>query len=219
MKMKFAKGVILWPFVGVTLLLAGIVVADIDPDIKEILSDVVPKANATANATKAADNDPLHISAAKNKAAEVSSKTDDKESDDDGGPDLMDEEKELTEEEEKAANDTQAAETAAFLPEEGAAEKEHSNSLAIFFVLSVLILCVFLIHLILQLRCHYVPESLAIVFLGACIGLFMRLLPTEDVKSVESFSPTMFFLVLLPPIIFESGYNLHKGWIEIIPGR
>ena len=128
MKMKFAKGVILWPFVGATLLLAGIVGADIDPDIKEILSDVVPKVNSTANATKPAENDPLHISDSENRAVDVNSKKSD------GGPDLMDEEKELTEEEEKAANDTQAAETAAFLPEEGAAEKEHSNSLAIFFV-------------------------------------------------------------------------------------
>jgi len=36
-------------------------------------------------------------------------------------------------------------------------------------------------------------------------------LPNEELSKVESFSPTTFFLVLLPPIIFESGYNLHKG--------
>ena len=98
-----------------------------------------------------------------------------------------------------------------FLPEEGAAEKEHSSSLAIFFVLFVMVLCIFLIHSILQYNCHYIPESLAIVFLGALVGLIMKLLPTEDFKKMESFSPTMFFLILLPPIIFESGYNLHKG--------
>lgn len=98
-----------------------------------------------------------------------------------------------------------------FLPEEGAAEKEHSSSLAIFFVLFVTVLCIFLIHTILQYNCHYIPESLAIVFLGALVGLIMKILPTADIKKIESFSPTMFFLVLLPPIIFESGYNLHKG--------
>ena len=98
-----------------------------------------------------------------------------------------------------------------FLPEEGAAEKEHSSSLAIFFVLFVIILCIFLVHSILQYNCHHIPESLAIVFLGALVGLIMKWLLTDDFKKVESFSPTMFFLVLLPPIIFESGYNLHKG--------
>ena len=50
-----------------------------------------------------------------------------------------------------------------------------------------------------------------LVFLGATIGLFMKLLPEAETKRIESFSPTAFFLVLLPPIIFESGYNLHKG--------
>lgn len=98
-----------------------------------------------------------------------------------------------------------------FLPAEGAAELEHSSSLAIFFVLFVLVLCIFLIHFILQSKCHYIPESMAIVFLGAFVGAVIKLLPTEDLKKVESFSPTAFFLVLLPPIIFESGYNLHKG--------
>lgn len=130
----------------------------------------------------------------------------------DEGKDEANEEKEGGGGEPKAHNASapDSAE-AVFLPEEGSAEKEHSNSLAIFFVLSVLILCIFTVHAILRLKCHYLPESLVIVFLGAFIGLFMRLLPTEDMKSVESFSPTMFFLVLLPPIIFESGYNLHKG--------
>merc|ERR1719278_801265 len=52
---------------------------------------------------------------------------------------------------------------------------------------------------------------LAIVFLGAVLGLLMTALPEAETKRVEAFSPTMFFLILLPPIIFESGYNLNKG--------
>ena len=49
------------------------------------------------------------------------------------------------------------------------------------------------------------------MFLGAVVGLIMMTLPEQETKRIEAFSPTMFFLVLLPPIIFESGYNLHKG--------
>merc|ERR1719232_839285 len=97
------------------------------------------------------------------------------------------------------------------LPEVGSAAKEHSSSLAIFFLLFVLILCIFLIHLLLRIKFHYLPESLAIVFLGAVVGMFMLTLTEQETKRIEAFSPTMFFLVLLPPIIFESGYNLHKG--------
>ena len=107
-------------------------------------------------------------------------------------------------------NQTESPE-AVFLPAEGAAEKEHSSSLAIFFVLFVLILCIFLVHFLLLNKCHYIPESLAVVFLGGSIGLAIKLLPSSELQKVESFSPTTFFLVLLPPIIFESGYNLHKG--------
>ena len=121
-----------------------------------------------------------------------------------------DAEKKKEEEETNVKNETETIEEA-FLPAEGAAEKEHSSSLAIFFVLFVLVLCIFLIHFILQNKCHYIPESLAIVFLGGFVGAVIKLLPNEELSKVESFSPTTFFLVLLPPIIFESGYNLHKG--------
>lgn len=95
-----------------------------------------------------------------------------------------------------------------------AVEQEHNNSMAIFFVLCVIAMGILLIHTMLETRFQYLPESVVVVFLGALIGLLMSFLSKEKLtnwKREEVFSPTAFFLVLLPPIIFESGYNLHKG--------
>lgn len=95
-----------------------------------------------------------------------------------------------------------------------AVEQEHNNSMAIFFVLCVIAMGILLIHMILETSFQYLPESVSIVFLGALIGFFINFLSTDKLsnwKREEVFSPTAFFLVLLPPIIFESGYNLHKG--------
>lgn len=100
------------------------------------------------------------------------------------------------------------------LPDKEAAEDEHNSSMAIFFVLCVLALGILLIHLMLHTHFQYVPESIVIVFLGALIGLTMNALSNRNIsnwRKEEAFSPTAFFLILLPPIIFESGYNLHKG--------
>lgn len=98
--------------------------------------------------------------------------------------------------------------------ESKAVEQEHNNSMAIFFVLCVIALGILLIHTMLETGFQYLPESIVVVFLGALIGLLINLLASKgptSAKREEVFSPTAFFLVLLPPIIFESGYNLHKG--------
>jgi sodium/hydrogen exchanger 8 len=52
------------------------------------------------------------------------------------------------------------------------------------------------------------------VFLGAIIGLVGKVLNQNGKNSYieeEMLSPQAFFVILLPPIIFEAGYSLHKG--------
>lgn len=38
----------------------------------------------------------------------------------------------------------------------------------------------------------------------------MTIINFYNLQKEEAFNPTTFFLVLLPPIMYESGYNLHK---------
>ncbi|XP_055917322.1 sodium/hydrogen exchanger 8 [Eupeodes corollae] len=126
-------------------------------------------------------------------------------------PEIPKDPQKIDENDAKSSNTTPTAEPP--LPDRKAVEQEHNSSLSIFFVLCIIIMGILLIHFMLHTGFQYLPESIVIVFLGALIGLFLNIMSGEKTswKREEVFSPTGFFLVLLPPIIFESGYNLHKG--------
>ncbi|KAF4077835.1 hypothetical protein AMELA_G00192620 [Ameiurus melas] len=95
-----------------------------------------------------------------------------------------------------------------------AQEEEQSSGLSIFFNLLVIGICIILVHLLIRFKLHFLPESVAVVSLGILMGAVIKIIETQELanwKEEEMFKPNMFFLLLLPPIIFESGYSLHKG--------
>lgn len=95
-----------------------------------------------------------------------------------------------------------------------AQEEEQSSGMSIFFSLLVIGICIILVHLLIKFKLHFLPESVAVVSLGILMGAFIKIIEFQELanwKEEEMFRPNMFFLLLLPPIIFESGYSLHKG--------
>lgn len=92
--------------------------------------------------------------------------------------------------------------------------EETQSSRAVFLILAVLGVCVFTVYFLIHFKLHFFPESIAVVIIGAFVGLVLftaEKLGAQHTEMLGAFNPNQFFLIMLPPIIFESGYSLHKG--------
>jgi sodium/hydrogen exchanger 8 len=80
----------------------------------------------------------------------------------------------------------------------------------------LLFLALFCLSLVLQFyvgkvwKLHYLPESGATVLLGMFVGGLIRLVGNDTSDSLLGFDATIFFIGFLPPIIFNSGYQINR---------
>lgn len=102
-------------------------------------------------------------------------------------------------------------ETEEFKEEENSEAKEHNQELGFIVLLLVAFLCSILLYFYnINEALHIFPESIAAIVIGICIGVFFKYFygRVGMVKFLE-FEPHVFFLVLLPPIMFQAGFCLN----------
>ncbi|KAI1638864.1 Sodium/hydrogen exchanger family-domain-containing protein [Biscogniauxia mediterranea] len=89
-------------------------------------------------------------------------------------------------------------------------EKEVFASLALFISIVLLIIAFFTSYMLQQKKVQAVHETVISIFAGMTVGLILRV-STESVRQLVSFDYQIFFNLLLPPIILNSGYELHQA--------
>ncbi|KAF8545454.1 Sodium/hydrogen exchanger family-domain-containing protein [Trichophaea hybrida] len=90
-------------------------------------------------------------------------------------------------------------------------KKEIISSWALFIQVSLILLALFCSYYLQLKKIQAVHETVVSIFAGMFVGLIIRLTPGEYLQSLVKFDYQIFFNVLLPPIILNSGYELHQA--------
>lgn len=94
------------------------------------------------------------------------------------------------------------------------ANEESKDSFTLLLLIVLLIVCFVSAYILRQLQSKWkiLHETGAAILFGAIMGAFIRFFAKlERLQSIVQFDSEFFMLILLPPIIFESGYNMRRS--------
>ncbi|EPT00056.1 hypothetical protein FOMPIDRAFT_1163517 [Fomitopsis schrenkii] len=91
-----------------------------------------------------------------------------------------------------------------------AEEEEYYSSWSLFLVCGLLILSLWTSYYLQIKRIRAIHETLVAIIGGMIVGLVVRLAPGTMIREMLTFKHTLFFNLLLPPIILNSGYELKQ---------
>ncbi|KAI0742917.1 sodium/hydrogen exchanger [Daedaleopsis nitida] len=89
-------------------------------------------------------------------------------------------------------------------------EEEYYSSWSLFLVCMLLVISLWTSYYLQIKRIRAIHETLVAIVAGMFVGLVVRLAPGTMIREMLTFKHTLFFNLLLPPIILNSGYELKQ---------
>ncbi|KAJ3203903.1 hypothetical protein HDU82_006225, partial [Entophlyctis luteolus] len=95
-------------------------------------------------------------------------------------------------------------------PQEVANESEHALFIRAILMLSLILLSMNVNGMLHKIKFHYLSETAVTIILGVVAALAWTTISYDSTNADIQLNSDFFYMVLLPPIIFEGGYTLQR---------